>query len=156
MTKKSNFEKAVNLSKDKLNFCIGFAAIKEGRGKITAKDANYLLGSVNIDNDIKSLYPSDNRWDYAIGYKSNGIKEKVYFVEVHTALTSEVKTLLAKADALKNWALKKAPELWNVNGKDKKLYWVASGKIKIPSHTPQYRLLANSVIEAPKNFLTLE
>ena len=43
---------------------------------------------------------------------------------------------------------------------DSKFYWLASGAIKIPQNTPQYRLLNSKLrkmgLRGPTSFLTLE
>ena len=49
----------------------GIQAIKNcDRSKIIAEALSDIDGSVDIDNAVKHIYPNDNRWDYAIGYKN--------------------------------------------------------------------------------------
>ena len=152
----SNFKAAIDESIDKLNLLAGLQAIIEGRNQITAQDTRNVLGSVNLDADLRLKYPQDNRVDYAIGYNCDGNTEKVYFVEVHSATASQVHVLINKARALRDWALEKAPSLWNIN-KEKRLYWVASGRVAIPRQTPQYKKIATSgVIHFPTKFLVLK
>ena len=94
-----------------------------------------LGGSVDIDAATVELYPNDNRWDYAFDY--NG---ETFFIEVHTASTSETSTVLRKLEWLKVWLSEQAPEIDKL--KSKKLppfYWVQSKKYALPTHTPQYR-----------------
>jgi hypothetical protein len=73
---------------------------------------------VDIDNAVKQEFSSDNRWDYAVGYDG-----KTYFIEIHPADTSEVKTILKKLGWLKVFLSEKAPEL---NKEPKSFHWVAS------------------------------
>lgn len=153
----SNFKAAIDESLDKLNLLPGLQAIIEGKSKITAQDTRNVLGSVNLDADLCLKYPQDNRVDYAVGYNSDGNIEKVYFVEVHSATASQVSVLMNKARALRDWALEKSPSLWNINKKEKKLYWVASGRVAIPRQTPQYKKIATSgLIHFPTKLLVLK
>ena len=109
--KTATFENAVKDASDSLTFCPGLGAIEnKDKSKFLPQDSRSVVGSVNIDKDTKPLYPCENRWDYAVGYCSNGI-EKVYFAEIHPAITSEVKCVIMKAKALKQWAQEKAPKL---------------------------------------------
>lgn len=55
-------------------------------------------GSVDIDLRLSSKYPNSNRWDYVIGYG-----DCAYFLEVHSAETSEVNVVLKKLNWLKDW-----------------------------------------------------
>lgn len=118
----------------------GLQAVKKGEGKdrISPKDTARLLGSVNIDDDCRGTHPNDNRWDYAIGYDRNG-QAIVYFIEVHSAETTEVSTvekkflwLLDFLAADKHRQLKALPA---------EFLWVASGRVNIPPHLPQYKKL---------------
>ena len=88
-------------------------------------------GSLFIDDCLISqgLYPNDNRWDYAIDYNS-----EVYFFEVHTASTREVSTVLKKLHWLKDWLIRKAPEINSLKA-SAPYYWV---------HTNGYHILPNS------------
>lgn len=152
------FENAVKDALDSLKFCPGLGAIEnKDRAKFQSQDSRSVVGSVNIDKDIQPLYPCEYRWDYAVGYCSNGI-EKVYFVEIHSAITSEVSCVIRKAKALREWAQKKAPKLWNMQrGVPGKLHWIASGNINIPKNTPQYRLLStNPAIIFPQKSLHMK
>lgn len=134
------FEDVVNKS-NPLQYKDGLQAIKadEGKERISAKDSRKILGSVNIDDDCRGEFPGDNRWDYAIGYERNA-NIFVYFVEVHSAHTSEVGVLRKKLDWIKqflNSNLRKS-----LNKLPREFHWVASKSYKIPKNTPQYRLLS--------------
>jgi hypothetical protein len=76
------------------------------KAKISVLDTRLLEGSVDIDLCTTAKYPNDNRWDYAFAYD-----KKVYFVEVHTANTSEVSVVLKKLQWLKDWLNNKAPNI---------------------------------------------
>jgi len=117
---------------------MGFQALKksEGKDKISCADNRKLLGSVNIDDDCRQAYPNSSRWDYLVGI-SQGNKPVAHYIEVHTANSREVSRLKKKLRWLKDFVA--AQE--KLHMLDAKYYWVASGRIKIPSHTPQYRAL---------------
>ena len=152
-----SFSDAVDASKDKLNLKRGLNAVESKyRRKIKAQDTLNIVGSVDIDSDIEPLYPQANRWDYVVGYQRDGV-EVAYFIEVHGAITSEVSCVLAKAEALKNWANENAEALWHMpRGVPNKLHWLTLDAIKIPKHTAQYRLLiTNHIVTFPEKEIKL-
>lgn len=95
-------------------------------------------GSVNLDACLQVTYPHANRWDYIFSYEN-----KVYFVEVHPAQTSEVRTVLNKLNWLKNWLITQAPSIEKQKAKGC-FVWIASGRMAIIPTSPQYRLLIQS------------
>ena len=135
------FKEAINTATH-LKLKDGLTAIKrgEGKGRITAENPRNVLGSVNIDDDWLKAAPNSNRWDYVIGYDRSG-KVVAYFVEVHSAETSEV----SKIEKKLNWLLgdvlrdETNAELASLT---REIHWIASGRIKIPQHSRQYKYLA--------------
>ena len=93
--------------------------------KIKVANTGLLSGSVDIDKCTKDNYPEENRWDYALGYN-----DKAYFVEVHGATTSEIKTIISKAEWLKSWLRKTGKPLLEIQASNT-LYWIATGKVAI-------------------------
>jgi hypothetical protein len=91
-------------------------------------------GSVDIDAAVTTKYPTDSRWDYAIGYKA-----KIYFVEVHSAQTGEVSFVLKKLKWLKGWLSEHAAEMEKHKG-EPAFTWIQSGSFRILKGSPQYRL----------------
>ena len=92
------------------------------------------------------MYPRGNRWDYALEYEA-----EVYFIEVHSAYTSEVSTVLKKLQWLKDWLQKQAPEIIKLRAKKQPYYWIQSGKFGILPHASQYRKAAQaSILPIPK------
>ena len=110
----------------------GLKALGAYSKKIVLTD--HCEGSVDIDAALAKKYPAANRWDYAIGYKS-----KIYFVEVHSANTSEVSVVLKKLQWLKDWLNEKAPEMNRHKGVPS-FTWIQSGNFNILRGSPQYRL----------------
>ena len=121
----------------------GLSSVKNvDRSKINCPNTRNINGSIDIDGCVASIYPHNNRWDYAIGYN-----EKCYFVEVHPASTSEVATMINKLIWLKSWLdSQSSPLLSNHAG----FHWIASGKISISKNSPQARKLSTSGIFGPK------
>lgn len=144
---------------DYLQWCEGLQAIprREGRRRITARDRSKLLGSVNIDQNCRDagVSQSENRWDFVIGYGRES-KAAAFFVEVHSAISREVSRMERKWRWLRDFLQRDA------NAKLRKLtceyHWVASGKVDIPKHLPQYKRLARLKAQGlcgPKQHLEL-
>jgi hypothetical protein len=141
------FDAAVGETSPRLVLKPGLQAIKkgEGRGQIVAENNRRLLGSAAIDDDCRRAYPKDHRWDYVIGYERAN-KAISYFVEVHSAETSEVSTVDKKLRWLRDFLLQ-APQK-KLAALDPEYHWVASGRINIPKHVPQYRILNTTLKKA--------
>lgn len=132
-----NFRTAVESTPDvQTGFKPGLSALGQHSNKIQAKQKSQFNGSLDIDTCTTHLYPNDNRWDYAFSYKS-----EVYFVEIHSAQTNEVKTVIRKLEWLKNWLRNQAPEIQALTVKKRiPYYWIQSKNFQIPPSTPQHRL----------------
>ena len=104
-----------------------------------------------MDGATKKYYPTDSRWDYAIGY--NG---KAFFIEVHPASSSNVKEVKAKFEWLKNWLPGNAPELYKMTGglNSRSCHWIATKGISIPKGSKQYHIAAQIGL-LPKKKITL-
>ena len=134
-----SFQTAINdtsLLKDHLKN--GLRALGSNSSKVQPTDTSKCEGSVDIDSAVKSTYPNDSRWDYAVGY--NG---KTYFIEVHSAKTDEVKSVLKKLQWLKDFLTKDAPDF---DKERKSFHWVASSGNHILPNSSQARQLAKSGI----------
>jgi hypothetical protein len=133
------FEKAISEAVH-LRLRPGLQAIKpsEGKGQISAKDPSSVLGSVAIDDDCLMAHPNAARWDYVIGYARSSAPV-AFFVEVHSAETSEVSKVEDKLAWLHGY-LREEPQR-KLAGLPREVHWVASGRISIPQHTPQFKKL---------------
>lgn len=121
----------------------GLQAVKKcDKQKISASDLHKLNGSVDMDNAVKDLYPEENRWDYAIGYDN-----KVCFIEVHPAFTSEVETMLKKLAWLKQWLKNKAPKLSSIEKTQEPYIWLSTKGIHILPNSSYSKKLATSGIK---------
>lgn len=130
------FRQAVETTPDiKSGYQAGLVAMGTNRNKVDPTDPSLLQGSVDIDSCTATEYPNENRWDYALAY--NG---EAYFVEVHSAHTSEIKTVLKKLQWLKDWLHKHAPAINNMKARNRNPYiWIQSKNFQIPKNTPQFR-----------------
>lgn len=119
----------------------GLQALRQADHRhIQPAESRHLSGSVNLDEALKHRYPSDQRWDYGIGYRSpNGSSETVYWVEVHPASSGEVKEVLGKLAWLKNWLGEKAPKL---NAMRREFVWISSGVTSLTLSSTQAKRFA--------------
>jgi hypothetical protein len=114
----------------------GLKALGSNSKKIKLADSRQCEGSVDIDTEVRDRYPNASRWDYGIGYG-----ETTHFIEVHSAKTDEVKSVLNKLAWLKDFLVKDAPDL---NREKKRFHWVASGANHVLPHSSQARQLAQA------------
>ena len=124
------------------------------RGRIRPQNTRSVTGSVDIDKDLIEQFPEDHRWDYAVGYAGSNDVEKTYFIEVHPAETSEISCVIQKAEALKRWAQRCAPELWNMTV-PREIHWIASGRCDIRLNDSYRRKLALAGVGSPRQYLDL-
>jgi hypothetical protein len=122
----------------------GLQAIKksEGKGQISAANLEQLLGSVAIDDDCLSEHPNASRWDYLVGYDRNG-QAIAHFIEVHYAETSDVSVVEKKFDWLQTYLGSAGHE--QLKSLPAEYHWVASGRVNIPQHLPQYKKLQTTL-----------
>jgi hypothetical protein len=64
--------------------------------------------SVNLDASLTAAKAPGAKWDYGIGI-ARGQRREVAWVEVHTATSSEVSSVLNKLAALRAWLRSHAP-----------------------------------------------
>ncbi len=145
---KCAFQEAVEKTPEVKNgFYAGKQAIKNSdRSKIEATDDRKLQGSLDIDGQVKSLYPRESRWDYALSYD-----DIIYYVEIHPAETSEVDKVVSKVSWLKNWLKTKAPEIDKLPKADYPYVWVQSGRYAIlPTSKEMKKLSAAGLLVVSK------
>ncbi|MDE6421949.1 MAG: hypothetical protein K2K95_00860 [Muribaculaceae bacterium] len=138
---KNAFQEAVEKTEEvKGGFCVGKQAIKNSdRDKIEVADPTKLQGSLDIDTQVKRKYPNDPRWDYALAYD-----DKMYYMEVHPAETSEVDKMISKLKWLKNWLQTKAGKIDKLPKADQPFIWIPSGRYAILPTSREGRKLAAS------------
>lgn len=130
------FKQAVESTPDVANgFRVGLTALGIYSSKVSVAVTNALQGSIDIDALTTVNYPNSNRWDYAFAYKG-----EAFFIEVHSANSSEVRTVLRKLQWLKDWLHASAPNINKMRAKKiPPFYWIQSKGFAIPKTSPQYR-----------------
>lgn len=143
---KKRFYSAVTGTKEISNgYQTGLKALGSKSTKISVPDTKLLNGSVDIDDCVKNIYPSENRWDYAIGYN-----ETAYFIEIHPAETSSVTKMIAKMTWLKQWLKTQAPMMDKIKASEFPFQWVASGRNAIAKNSKEAHQLSKSGIVITK------
>ena len=145
---KCAFQVAIeNTEEVKNGFRVGKQAIKSiDRSKVDAADKDKLQGSLDIDSQVKALYPVDPRWDYALSYN-----DKIYYFEVHSAETSEVEKVVNKVKWLKSWLETKATEINKLPKSEHPYTWVQSGRYAIlPTAREKMKLSVSGIATANK------
>lgn len=129
------FKQAVEATPDiATGYKVGLTAMGAYSNRVSVVVMAKLQGSVDIDSCTAAKYPNDNRWDYALSYKG-----EIFFVEVHSANTSEVRTVLRKLQWLKDWLNNEGPEINNLKAKNRNPFvWIQSKNFQIPKNAPQY------------------
>lgn len=133
---RKTFKETVELTKD-IATCYqpGLTALGAHSKRISVPQTEELCGSVDIDSCTARTYPQSNRWDYIICYKN-----EVYFVEIHSANSGEVRTMSNKLRWLKDWLNTSAPEIKKLQAKNTNPFvWIQSKGFDIPKTSPQYR-----------------
>lgn len=145
---KCAFQEAVEKTPEvRIGFCIGKQAIKNSdRCKIKATDDRKLQGSLDIDRQVKSLYPREPRWDYALSYN-----DIISYIEIHPAETSEVDKVVSKVRWLKTWLKTKAPEIDKLPKAENPYVWVLSGRYAILPTSKEKRKLSGAGLLVVKN-----
>ena len=145
--RKLTFKEAVEATSDvATGYREGIEAFGEYKSKVKVPEPDKIDGSLDIDATTVNIYPDDNRWDYVLCYDS-----EVFYIEVHSAITSEVSRMIKKLQWLKKWLATKAPEINRLTTKTKQpYYWVQSSKCDIPKHMPQYKtVVQNKILPMP-------
>lgn len=132
MTLAESFKQAVEADLGQGSCQPGLQALKAADRKLVQlSNPRDCHGSADIDSSLQREYPNDPRWDYVLAHG-----EKLHYVEVHPAHTSEVQTMQNKHTWLKQW-LKQA-KLGQLKA-SVQLHWVASGKVAILPGSKQAR-----------------
>lgn len=130
----------------------GLQALRaEDKPHIDAENTRSLSGSVDIDTALQQVDPHGNRWDFGIAYKhANRNDEVIYWTELHTASSAEVKVVIKKAQWLHNWLKNDGNHLAKF---DSRVIWVSSGATRISPTSPQSKQMAQLRLEQVGNTL---
>jgi hypothetical protein len=125
-------------------------AWKAGLKALRARDRRHiqpespprLRGSVDVDAAMQPVEPQANRWDLAIAYQhANRDEEVVYWVELHSAETSEVDVVIRKAQWLLIWLQDGGKALAEF---ERDVVWVSSGPTRFTLNAPQKKRMAEA------------
>lgn len=125
----------------------GLQALGSNSRKIEVNSTRDLTGSVDIDSCVATSYPNDHRWDYVFGYK-----DRIYYVEVHSGTTGQVRVVIAKLNWLKQWRRRSATSL-DASQHSSSYHWVSSGKTAITKNSKYSRMLVQHGISGPNSML---
>ncbi len=119
----------------------GLKALRaEDKPHIVPEDPRKLVGSVDIDAAYLATDPHGNRWDFAIGYQhTNRDEEVIYWVELHTGSSAEIKVVIRKAQWFHNWFKGAGKKLATF---EKEILWVSSGSPRLSPSAPQTKQMA--------------
>ena len=144
------FKEAVEAAQPPVNesYRQGKQAMERGHKEhVSCQDKARLTGSIALDDVLRQQKPNNSRWDYGLGYKSTSGDEWAIWVEVHSATTREVSTVLKKLQWLKDWLNAEADQLRQLTERSNKEFryvWIASSGVNIPRHHRQAKVLARS------------
>jgi hypothetical protein len=135
-------------------YCEGLQALrKQDARHIEAEDTRSIKGSVDVDTANLQAEPHANRWDFGISYKhTNRSEEVIYWVEMHTAIDSEVSRVLRKAEWLQK-CFKGKGKLLAAFEKD--IFWVSSGATSFTLTSPQLKQMAQLGLRSAGNKLRI-
>ena len=106
----------------------GLQALGSYSTKVDCEDRRRLSGSVNLEEALVSSYPQESLWDYGIGFRRTHSEEAIW-IEVHSAASTHVDTVLKKLRWLKKWLKNQALQL---NKLTRGFYWLATdGSVNI-------------------------
>ncbi len=124
---------------------------KRDKRSIQCQTSPNALSSVDLDTGLSHIFPQAPRWDYGIACDQPSLC--VIWVEVHPATSGEVRKVARKLKWLRSLVQGHLSSLRSV---PQRFYWVASGRVHIPRHTPQYkhlRTLQAQGLQGPLKFL---
>ena len=113
----------------------GLQALEQSHSaRIGTRTPRYVRGSVALDRELMSRYPTENRWDYGIGFTVSDMDDRVIWIEVHTANSLHVKPVLEKLRWLRNWLSDEGKPLSVLEAT---FVWLSTGRVAIPPKSPE-------------------
>jgi hypothetical protein len=128
----------------------GLQALGPNSKRVTVAKPRKAVHSIALDELLKSQYPNDPRWDYGIGLKENEV-ERIAWVEVHPATSSEVDAALQKRAWLKTWLAQHAD---HCDKTPATFHWVATDA-GVHIDTARRRRLSAAGLKMPQSHLRL-
>lgn len=125
------------------------------RGAIEIDDPRKLVGSVDLDSALVTIFPGDSRWDYCIGIRKSAKSDRVVWIEVHPANSISVKDLVRKANWLFSWLRGAGKPLASLDTGAPELRWIPTGPVAFRRGSRQHTLLAQAGVGFPERRVNL-
>jgi len=132
------------------------ALARRDRHRIGCQATQRLRGSIYLDQALEETYQSDPRWDYGVGWEVGRGQDRVIWIEVHPASSSNVKEMTAKVRWLRKWLEENGRDLHTMTKRNSTFIWIASGAVGLPKNSPQARRLAKAGIRYPCKYLSID
>jgi hypothetical protein len=126
---------------------------REHRSSVRTSDPRRLDGSVDLDEALRAAKPNDPRWDYGVGLKARGRSAQAFWIEPHPASSLHVNPVLGKLRWLREWLKHDAPALYQLKAR---YIWLATGRVALPTNSPQRRAIAAEGLELHAQLLNLD
>jgi len=114
-----------------------------------------LRGSVNVDEALRELKPTEHRWDYSIGLGIGHGDEHALWIEVHSANALHIDTVINKRRWLRQWLDTEGAPMKAITP-NSNYVWLASGSVALPKDSPQRKRLAMEGIQFRSQRLNLD
>lgn len=138
---------------------VSASALRSGKQAMKAEHADKVEAvagyriqfSVDLDTELRSAHPDENRWDYGLELAQKGRPERFEWVEAHSASSSDVETVIGKRD----WLLSVLQKSGNSPCRpgSANLHWLAIGGVHIDNQ--RRRRLASAGLRMPQKYLRL-
>ncbi len=97
--------------------------------------------------------PNDVRWDYGVGIKQAADRDQVVWIEVHSASSSHVDTVLTKLAWLRSWVRSDGTAFAQMSAR---YVWLATSDASLSPNTPKRRLIAERGLEFRSKIVNLD
>ncbi|HNY01619.1 MAG TPA: hypothetical protein PKG48_03475 [Bacteroidales bacterium] len=128
----------------------GLKALGSDSAKVRIRAPRDISGSVFLDQCLETVYPQAPRWDYLFCYRN-----EVFFMEVHPANTSEVRSIIAKLTWLKRWLAENGASINKRKARDHPYRWIGTNGVHITRNSRHHRLLIQAGVQFPQEVLIL-
>lgn len=115
----------------------GLGALESNRARVTIKDTRKISGSVNIETAQRRASAQNHTWDYGIGVRDLP-DDLVVWLEVHSANSLHVQSVIDKLDSLLEFLQRHAPHF---NEMPQFFVWLATRGVYIAPNSKERRLL---------------
>jgi len=122
----------------------GLQALGADSSRVTVKNTRSIRGSINVESCQLRIAPRENAWDYGVGIEISGDSDGMIWLEVHSANSEHVQTVIDKLDSLLRFLREHAPAL---NKLPRAFVWLATGRVQLsPNSTSRRRINARGIV----------